>query len=172
MTSCDTSSTLRAICVCVYKYMCIRVYRSQLHQGRCRCMDPRLCNIYNPGLLASQLEFFLCSRVRDSMSRWRDSRSTCPPISPPHTRKQLCTRSCSNKHTHTLARPHSALVVAAAVALYHEDKFTYVNTPQDLVIMETIKCTSENVVSTLIKPYFVAFLAANIVNRVPVQPDI
>jgi hypothetical protein len=27
------------------------------------------------------------------------SRSTCPPISPPC--KQLCTRSCSNKHTHT-----------------------------------------------------------------------
>jgi hypothetical protein len=31
------------------------------------------------------------------------SRSTCPPIFPPHTRKQLCTRSCSNKHTHTQA---------------------------------------------------------------------
>jgi hypothetical protein len=28
------------------------------------------------------------------------SRSTCPPISPPPPRKQLCTRSCSNKHTH------------------------------------------------------------------------
>jgi hypothetical protein len=26
-------------------------------------------------------------------------RSTCPPISPPPPRKQLCTRSCSNKHT-------------------------------------------------------------------------
>jgi len=32
------------------------------------------------------------------------SRSTCPPISPPPpTRKQLCTRSCSNKLTHTSA---------------------------------------------------------------------
>jgi hypothetical protein len=30
------------------------------------------------------------------------SRSTCPPISPPPPRKQLCTRSCSNKHTHCL----------------------------------------------------------------------
>jgi hypothetical protein len=29
------------------------------------------------------------------------SRSTCPQISPPSPRKQLCTRSCSNKHTHT-----------------------------------------------------------------------
>jgi hypothetical protein len=30
------------------------------------------------------------------------SRSTCPPISPPPPPcKQLCTRSCSNKHTHT-----------------------------------------------------------------------
>jgi hypothetical protein len=28
------------------------------------------------------------------------SRSTCPPISPPPC-KQLCTRSCSNKHTHS-----------------------------------------------------------------------
>jgi hypothetical protein len=28
------------------------------------------------------------------------SRSTCPPISPPPPCKQLCTRSCSNKHTH------------------------------------------------------------------------
>jgi hypothetical protein len=27
------------------------------------------------------------------------SRSTCPSISPPPPRKQLCTRSCSNKHT-------------------------------------------------------------------------
>ena len=27
------------------------------------------------------------------------SRSTCPPISPPPPSKQLCTRSCSNKHT-------------------------------------------------------------------------
>jgi hypothetical protein len=33
------------------------------------------------------------------------SRSTCPPISPPPTRKQLCTRSCSNKHTHTPISP-------------------------------------------------------------------
>jgi hypothetical protein len=30
------------------------------------------------------------------------SRSTCPPISPPPPCKQLCTRSCSNKHTHTV----------------------------------------------------------------------
>ena len=31
------------------------------------------------------------------------SRSTCPPISPPpHANPQICTRSCSNKHTHTL----------------------------------------------------------------------
>ena len=31
------------------------------------------------------------------------SRSTCPPLTiPPHTRKQLCNRYCSNKtHTHT-----------------------------------------------------------------------
>jgi hypothetical protein len=28
------------------------------------------------------------------------SRSTCPPIFPPPPCKQLCTRSCSNKHTH------------------------------------------------------------------------
>jgi hypothetical protein len=62
-------------------------------------------------------------------------------------------------------------VIVCPVAFYHEHEFTYVNKPQDLVIMETIKCTSENVVSTLIKPYLVAFLAANIVNRVPVQPD-
>jgi hypothetical protein len=31
------------------------------------------------------------------------ARSTCPPISPPPPpRKQLCTRSCSNKHTHAV----------------------------------------------------------------------
>ncbi len=30
------------------------------------------------------------------------SRSTCPPIFPPSPRKQLCTRSCSNKHTHIM----------------------------------------------------------------------
>jgi hypothetical protein len=41
------------------------------------------------------------------------SRSTCPPISPPSPRTQLCTRSCSNKHTHvgldslTTPRTHS-----------------------------------------------------------------
>jgi hypothetical protein len=29
------------------------------------------------------------------------SRSKCPLISPPPPRKQLCTRSCSNKQTHT-----------------------------------------------------------------------
>ena len=30
--------------------------------------------------------------------------STVPPISPPSPRKQLCTRSCSNKHTHPLSK--------------------------------------------------------------------
>jgi hypothetical protein len=33
------------------------------------------------------------------------SRSTCPPISPHPPCKHLCTRSCSNKHTHTFALP-------------------------------------------------------------------
>jgi hypothetical protein len=39
------------------------------------------------------------------------SRSTCPPISPPPPCKHLCTRSCSNKHTHsiTVIRPQKAL---------------------------------------------------------------
>jgi hypothetical protein len=30
------------------------------------------------------------------------SRSTCPPLSPPPPREQLCNRYCSNKHTHRL----------------------------------------------------------------------
>jgi hypothetical protein len=34
------------------------------------------------------------------------SPSTCPPISPPPPRKQLCTRSCSNKHTPAMVRGH------------------------------------------------------------------
>jgi hypothetical protein len=36
------------------------------------------------------------------------SRSTCPPISPPPLRKQLCTRSCSNKHAHMLVSSTSS----------------------------------------------------------------
>ena len=43
------------------------------------------------------------SLVRDGHSPHRPrlvvSRSTCPPLSPPPPLKQLCTRSCSNKHT-------------------------------------------------------------------------
>ena len=49
----------------------------------------------------------LCSLVCDGQTsphrpRLVVSRSTCPQISLPSPRKQLCTRSCSNnKHTHT-----------------------------------------------------------------------
>jgi hypothetical protein len=40
------------------------------------------------------------------------SRSTCPPISPPSPRTQLCTRSCSNKHTHTRSLVQQKRLVA------------------------------------------------------------
>jgi hypothetical protein len=36
------------------------------------------------------------------------SRSTCPPLFPPHPREQLCNRYCSNKHTLVSPATHSS----------------------------------------------------------------
>jgi hypothetical protein len=63
------------------------------HFTRCWCAPPKGQSPSPPRSL-----------VRDGQTsphrpRLVVSRSTCPPISPPPPCKQLCTRSCSNKHT-------------------------------------------------------------------------
>jgi hypothetical protein len=53
-------------------------------------------------------------RPRLVVSRSTCHMSTCPPISPPSPRKQLCTRSCSNKHTHIhTPPPHTGFPMSA-----------------------------------------------------------
>jgi hypothetical protein len=60
------------------------------------------------------------------------SRSTCPPISPPSPRKQLCTRSCSNKHTHINTHSHT-FVIGTAINT-HKQSHTDTRFPDERIL--------------------------------------